>query len=82
MADLNPRELEVLRLVARGKRNKAIGDAIGITESTVKFHVASVLRKLEVASRGEAAALALSVGIGARGGIGGHRLREDGHVGP
>jgi len=49
LADLNPRELEVLRLVAQGQRNKAIGDAIGITESTVKFHVADVLRKLEVA---------------------------------
>ncbi|WP_410601316.1 LuxR C-terminal-related transcriptional regulator [Amycolatopsis sp. lyj-90] len=60
---LNRRELEVLRLVAQGRRNKAIADALGITESTVKFHVTGLLKKLDVASRGEAAALALSAGI-------------------
>ncbi|MEV7554295.1 LuxR C-terminal-related transcriptional regulator [Amycolatopsis sp. NPDC089917] len=65
LADLNRRELEVLRLVARGQRNKAIAAALGITESTVKFHVAGVLRKLDVGSRGEAAALALTAGIAA-----------------
>ncbi|MFI5613451.1 LuxR C-terminal-related transcriptional regulator [Amycolatopsis sp. NPDC051903] len=63
LSTLNRRELEVLRLVARGQRNKSIADALGITESTVKFHVAGVLKKLDVSSRGEAAALALSVGI-------------------
>ncbi|MGX1541524.1 helix-turn-helix domain-containing protein [Streptomyces adustus] len=63
MADLNRRELEVLRLVARGRRNKAIALDLGITESTVKFRVAGVLRKLGVSSRGEAAALALSAGL-------------------
>lgn len=63
LADLNPRELEVLRLVARGRRNKAIAAALGITESTVKFHVAGVLKKLGVGSRGEAAALAMASGL-------------------
>ena len=58
LAALNPREREVLRLVAQGKRNKAIATALGISESTVKFHVAGLFRKLEVTSRGEAAALA------------------------
>ncbi|HEY0700390.1 MAG TPA: LuxR C-terminal-related transcriptional regulator, partial [Micromonospora sp.] len=60
---LNRRELEVLRLVTRGRRNKAIGIELGISESTVKFHVAGLLRKLDVSSRGEATALALDAGI-------------------
>ncbi|MGW4526446.1 response regulator transcription factor [Amycolatopsis sp. NPDC004378] len=63
LGDLNPRELDVLRLVARGRRNKAIAAALGIAESTVKFHVAGVLKKLDVGSRGEAAALAMASGI-------------------
>ncbi|OXM53117.1 helix-turn-helix transcriptional regulator [Amycolatopsis alba] len=65
LSELNRRELEVLRLVARGQRNKAIAATLGITESTVKFHVTGVLRKLDVGSRGEAAALALAAGISA-----------------
>ncbi|MFC1232630.1 LuxR C-terminal-related transcriptional regulator [Streptomyces sp. Sce081] len=60
LSSLNAREREVLHLLAQGRRNKAIADALGITESTVKFHVTGVLRKLEVGSRGEAAALALN----------------------
>jgi DNA-binding CsgD family transcriptional regulator/signal transduction histidine kinase len=63
LSSLNRRELEVLRLVTQGKRNKAIGIELGITESTVKFHVAGLLKKLEVSSRGEATALALDAGI-------------------
>ncbi|WGD41181.1 helix-turn-helix transcriptional regulator [Streptomyces cathayae] len=60
LSSLKAREQEVLHLLAQGKRNKAIADTLGITESTVKFHVTGVLRKLEVSSRGEAAALALN----------------------
>ncbi|MQY39964.1 hypothetical protein SRB17_79930 [Streptomyces sp. RB17] len=60
LARLNRREQEVMRLVTQGKRNKTIAQILGITESTVKFHVSGALRKLEVTSRGEAAALALS----------------------
>ncbi len=63
LGDLNPRELEVLGHLATGKRNKAIADSLGISESTVKFHVAGVLKKLGVASRGEAGAIALEAGI-------------------
>ncbi|HVW40624.1 MAG TPA: helix-turn-helix transcriptional regulator, partial [Amycolatopsis sp.] len=63
LANLNRRELEVLRLVAQGQRNKSIAGTLGIAESTVKFHVAGVLKKLDVSSRGEAAALAMSAGI-------------------
>lgn len=60
---LNRREHEVLRLIAQGRRNKAIATELGVTESTIKFHVTGVLKKLEVSSRGEAAALAQSAGI-------------------
>ncbi|MEV0055200.1 helix-turn-helix transcriptional regulator [Saccharopolyspora shandongensis] len=63
LASLNRRELEVLCLVTQGKRNKAIATELGVTESTVKFHVAGVLKKLEVTSRGEAAAMAQAAGI-------------------
>ncbi|SEP45250.1 helix-turn-helix transcriptional regulator [Amycolatopsis saalfeldensis] len=63
LSRLNRRELEVLRHVAQGLRNKAIAARLGITESTVKFHVANVLKKLEISSRGEAAVVALSAGI-------------------
>lgn len=63
LAELNPRELEVLRLLAQGQRNKAIAGTLGITESTVKFHVTGLLKKLNVRSRGEAAALAMNTGL-------------------
>ncbi|GAB2738116.1 helix-turn-helix transcriptional regulator [Amycolatopsis magusensis] len=64
LTTLNRREHEVLALLAQGMRNKAIAAELGITESTVKFHVTGVLQKLGVTSRGEAAALALTAGIG------------------
>ena len=58
LAVLNPREREVLDLLAAGRRNREIADALTVTVHTVKFHVANVLRKLDVATRGEAAAVA------------------------
>ncbi len=63
LAALNPRELEVLAHLAAGKRNKSIAADLGISESTVKFHVTGLLRKLEVTNRSEAAA------VGARAGL-------------
>ncbi|PXY23055.1 helix-turn-helix transcriptional regulator [Prauserella endophytica] len=63
LESLNRRELEVLRSLTQGKRNKAIAAELGVTESTVKFHVAGVLKKLEVSSRGEAAAMAIKAGF-------------------
>ncbi len=54
---LGERELEVLARLALGHRNRAIAQELHISESTVKFHVAKILTKLGVASRGEAAAL-------------------------
>ncbi|MFB8236808.1 LuxR C-terminal-related transcriptional regulator [Kitasatospora purpeofusca] len=60
---LQPRELEVLDQLALGRRNREIAGALHISESTVKFHVANILAKLEVGSRGEAAALAHRAGL-------------------
>ncbi|GAB3492803.1 transcriptional regulator [Flexivirga lutea] len=51
---LSPRELEVLRHLARGLSNKEIGKRLYVGETTAKFHVGNILRKLEVSSRAEA----------------------------
>ncbi|MDV7090274.1 helix-turn-helix transcriptional regulator [Rhodococcus opacus] len=63
LSTLNSRELEVLAHLAVGKRNKAIAAELGISESTIKFHVASLLKKLDVANRGEAGAIGIQAGI-------------------
>jgi len=51
---LTPREVEVLGMLAEGLGNKTIAYRLGISEHTVKFHVGSILRKLDVSSRTEA----------------------------
>jgi NarL family two-component system response regulator LiaR len=56
---LSDRERQVLVLVARGRANKEIGQELGITEETVKTHVASILSKLHLADRRQAAIYAL-----------------------
>ncbi|MFB4312131.1 AAA family ATPase [Actinomadura sp. GTD37] len=55
---LTPREYEVLRLVAEGRSNRDIAEALFISAKTASVHVSNILGKLEVASRGEAAATA------------------------
>jgi LuxR family maltose regulon positive regulatory protein len=55
---LSPREVEVLRLIAEGASNAAVGEKLGISVHTVKRHVANLLQKLAVASRAEAGAVA------------------------
>jgi two-component system, NarL family, response regulator DevR len=59
---LTPRELEVLRLLARGLSNRDISSELFIAETTVKFHVANVMRKLEVTRRSEAVYVASQLG--------------------
>ena len=56
---LRPRELEVLRHLALGRRNRDIATALSISENTVKFHLANVFRKLGATSRAEATAIFL-----------------------
>ena len=63
VASLSPRELDVLRGIARGASNKEIGRDHGIAETTVKIHVQHVLRKLNVSSRVHAAVIATEIGV-------------------
>lgn len=63
LESLSPRELEILRGIARGESNKEIARALGIAETTVKVHVQSVLRKLDVSSRVHAAVYATAQGL-------------------
>ena len=60
---LTGRETEVLRLVAQGKANKQIARELSIDESTTKSHVHSILSKLDVKSRTQAALHAVHVGL-------------------
>ncbi len=60
---LTERETEVLRLVALGKANKEIALALHISETTVKTHVSSILAKLGVPSRTQAALYAVKIGL-------------------
>jgi two-component system response regulator DegU len=59
---LTKREAEVLRLMAEGKSNKSIGEALFISEKTVKNHVSSILQKLEVDDRTQAVIVAIKNG--------------------
>ncbi len=60
---LTERELDVLRLVARGMSNQEIAAALVVSEATVRTHVSSILAKLHLASRTQAALYALQEGI-------------------
>ena len=60
---LTPRELEVLRLIARGHANKRIALELGVAEKTVKTHVGHVLAKLDLTDRTQAALYAVREGL-------------------
>ena len=60
---LTPRELEVLGMMAEGTANKNIAWKLGISEHTVKFHVASILGKLHASTRTEAVAIGMRKGL-------------------
>lgn len=61
--ELTVRELQVLRAVAEGLANKEIADRLHISEHTAKFHVASILGKLQAGSRTEAVTLGIRMGL-------------------
>jgi DNA-binding NarL/FixJ family response regulator len=60
---LTPREAEVLQMIVAGESNKRIAWKLGISEHTVKFHVASLLAKLGAGSRAEAVAIGIRRGL-------------------
>ncbi|MFC1934440.1 response regulator [Chloroflexota bacterium] len=60
---LSEREVEVLRLIAKGTSNKIVATSLSISESTVKTHIQSIFNKLEVNDRTEAVTEAIKKGI-------------------
>ena len=60
---LTPRELEVLELVAQGLSNKGIAERLGISDQTVKFHVAAIAGKLGALNRTDAVTRAVRIGL-------------------
>jgi len=62
-SELTPREAEVLELMAQGRSNRAIGEALSLTELSVKTYVSTILDKLGVADRTQALTTALRRGI-------------------
>jgi DNA-binding NarL/FixJ family response regulator len=65
-AGLTARELEVLALVSEGLRNRDIAAQLFLSEKTVDHHVSAILRKLDVETRGQAAAEAARLGLDER----------------
>jgi DNA-binding NarL/FixJ family response regulator len=63
VAQLTPREVEILNYLARGLMNKQIATELGISEQTIKNHVTSILRKLNANARAEAVDVAIREGL-------------------
>lgn len=61
--DITPREMEILQWLRNGKSSWEISVILGISERTVKFHVANLMRKLDAVSRSHAVAIAVSSGL-------------------
>jgi DNA-binding NarL/FixJ family response regulator len=61
--NLNSRQLEILRLLAGGRTNREIAEAVGLSSNTVKSHVAAICFKLGVRNRVQAAVAASKAGL-------------------
>ena len=62
-SELSARELEVMKLIVKGLSNKEIGDSLGISEATVKWHLNIIFSRLNVSDRTQATVAALQRGI-------------------
>ena len=62
-AEVSPRELEVLRLIAQGQSNKAIAARLDISDRTVQGHIANIFEKLSASSRTEAVMIGIRLGL-------------------
>jgi two-component system NarL family response regulator len=62
-SELSAREMEVLELIVKGRSNREIGEDLGISEATVKWHVNIILSRLNVSDRTQATVAALQRGI-------------------
>jgi DNA-binding NarL/FixJ family response regulator len=60
---LTPREMDVLRLLGKGYRNREIAESLGLSPTTVKSHVARIFKRLEVSDRTDAVVTAFRLGI-------------------
>lgn len=61
--ELSAQQLRVLRLVSEGRNNREIGEELGVTEATVKYHVSEILARLEAKDRTDAVMVALRRGL-------------------
>lgn len=61
--ELTEREKEVLRSLKHCRTSRDIGNTLGISERTVKFHIGNIFRKLEIESRAQAVAAAIEKGL-------------------
>lgn len=61
--ELSPREVTILNWIKNGKTNWEVGQILGVTERTVRFHLASIFSKLDVTSRSQAVATAMEHGL-------------------
>jgi DNA-binding CsgD family transcriptional regulator len=75
-ANLTPRELEILALVAQGMRNAEIAERLFLSPRTVDHHVSAILRKLDVDSRGQASTEAVRLGLADQTYAAGAAVRE------